>query len=299
MNKSIEVLKNIYKPYRITISGDALILNTTSGDFVVKNKKNDKNIKELYSYLESRNFTNFPSLIDESRSDVNVYEYIDGVSMPMEQKALDLIEVVANLHNKTTYYKNVTEDEFKTIYDNIKSNILYLQNYYNVFYERIKKEIYMSPSSYALGRNISKIFSALEFVNSELDAWFSLVKEQTKKRISYIHNHLSLEHFIKSKQDYLISWENYRMDSPVMDLVKFYQNEYFHVNFEVVLSKYLERVKLTEDEKKLFFILISLPKKIEFSESEFHTCQVVQEAMDYIYITEELVRPYYAVKQEN
>ena len=299
MNKSIEVLKNIYKPYRITICGKALILNTTSGDFVVKEKMNDKNMRELYSYLESRSFTNFPSLIDESRNDVNVYEYVEGVSMPLEQKALDLIDVVSNLHNKTTYYKNVTEDEFKTIYDNIKSNVLYLQNYYNEFYEHIKKEIYMSPSSYALGRNISKIFSALEFVNSELDAWFSMVREQTKKRISYIHNNLSLAHFIKGKQDCLVSWEICRVDSPVMDLVKFYQNEYFNINFEVVLSRYLERVKLSEDEKKLFFILISLPKKVEYSESEFQTCQVVREVMDYIYITEDLVRPYYAVKQEN
>ncbi len=74
----------------------------------------------MYSYLTSRSFIHFPPLIDESRSDVNVYEYVEGVSMPIEQKALDLIEVVANLHNKTTYYKNVTEDEFKTIYDNIK-----------------------------------------------------------------------------------------------------------------------------------------------------------------------------------
>ena len=299
MNKSIEILKNIYKPYRYTFLGNVLILNTTSGDFVVKEKNPDKNIKELFSYLSSRSFSSFPSLIDESRSDVNVYEYVVGVSMPMEQKSLDLIDVISNLHNKTTYYKNVTEDDFKSIYDAIKSNALYLERYYNELYESIKKEIYMSPSSYSLVRNISKIFSALSFVNSELDVWFSMVKGQTKKRISYIHNNLSLDHFVKSDKDYLISWEHYRIDSPIMDLVLFYQKECFHVNFEVVFSRYLERVKLTEDEKKLFFLLISLPKKIEVSTDEFHTCQCVREAIDYLYITEELVRPYYAIQKEN
>lgn len=299
MNKSIEVLKNIYKPYRITICGKALILNTTSGDFVVKEKNSDQNIRKLYSYLTSRSFIHFPPLIDESRSDVNVYEYVEGVSMPIEQKALDLIEVVANLHNKTTYYKNVTEDEFKTIYDNIKSNILYLEKVYNDFYENIKKEMYMSPSSYALGRNLSKVFSALTFASSELDAWFSMVKEQTKKRICTIHNHLSLDHFIKSKDDYLISWENARTDSPIVDLVQLYQNSYFQVDFDVVFSRYLEKVKLTEDEKKLFFILISLPKEIDFSSTEFFTCQNVREAIDYLFLTEKLVRPYYAIEQES
>ena len=75
MNKSLEVLKNIYKPYRYTIRGNVLILETTSGDFVVKEKNNDKSMHELYAYLMSRSFTNFPALVDASRNDVNVYEY--------------------------------------------------------------------------------------------------------------------------------------------------------------------------------------------------------------------------------
>lgn len=298
MNKSIEVLKKIYKPYRYTILGKATILNTTSGDFVIKEKK-EKNMQELFSYLNSRNFHNFPKLIEESRNDVNVYEYIESVAMPEEQKALDLIEVVSNLHNKTTYYKTVTEDDFKTIYDNIKSNILYLQKEYNILYEEIKKETYMTPSHYSLIRNIYKIFSALDFANQELDIWFSMVKEQTKKRVSYIHNNLSLEHFIKNDDDYLISWESYRTDSPIIDLVKFYQNDYLNIHFSVVLSKYFDKVSLSEDEKKLFFILISLPKKIEFTEQEFKDCEWVRKTLDYVFITEELVRPYYAVQEKN
>lgn len=298
MNSSLEVLKKLYKPYRFTILKNVLILNTTSGDFVVK-KKNEKNIKELYSYLQSRNFTNFPSLIDDNRSDINVYEYIESVSMPLEQKALDLIDLVSKLHNKTTFYKTVTEDDFKSIYDNIKDNVLYLKQEYNELYEKIKKETYMSPSSYALIRNISKVFDSLEFVNSELDIWFSMVKSQTKKRVVLIHNHLALDHFIKNKEDYLVSWDNSRVDSPVMDLVNFYQNEYFNVDFGIIFKRYLEHVELTEDEKKLFFILISLPKKVDLSLNEFLNCESIRKTMDYLFLTEELVRPYYAVQKES
>lgn len=298
MNKSLEVLKKIYKPYRYTILGKAVVLNTTSGDFVVK-ERCEKDIKELYAYLKSRNFTSFPKLIDDSRNDVNVYEYVEGVSMPKEQKALDLIDVVANLHNKTTFYKTVTVDDFKAIYDNIKSNIVYLQNEYNRLYEEIKKETYMSPSHYSFIRNIYKVFAALDFANHELDAWYSLVKDQTKKRVSFIHNKLNLDHFIKSDDDYLISWDHYRTDTPVMDLVTFYQAEYFTIHFDVVFSRYLEKVNLSEDEKKLFFLLISIPPKIEFTDSEFKDCKMVREALDYVFITEELVRPYYAVQEKN
>lgn len=298
MNKSLEVLKNIYKPYRITIKGNATILSTTSGEFVVK-EKNEKNIKDLYSYLLSRNFTNFPHLIDESRNDVNVYEYLDSVSMPLEQKSLDMINVLANLHNGTTYYKTVTEDTFKEIYDAIKSNVDYLSLYYDEVYNKIKKDIYMSPSEYLLIRNISKIFSSLEFCKNELEEWFTIVKEQNKKRVSLIHNNLSLEHFLKNEKDYLISWEHARTDTPVMDLVGFYQKEYFNVNFDILLTRYFEKVKYSDDEKKLFFLLISLPKKIEFETSEFNNCKMVREALDYLFITENLVRPYYTIQEKS
>jgi hypothetical protein len=298
MNKSLEVLKQIYKPYRYTIKGNVVILNTSMGDFVVK-EKSDVDIKTLYQYLSSRSFNNYPLLVDDNRNNVNVYEYLDSVEMPSEQKAIDLIDLISNLHNKTSFYKSVTEDTFKEIYENIKSNIDYLKNYYDNLYENIKKEIYMSPSSYYLIRNISKIFASLEFCQSELDKWLLEVKNQTKKRVCLIHNHVNLEHYIKKDKEYLISWEKSRIDSPILDLVEFYESDYFNITFDVLLERYFEKVGISDDEKKLFFILISLPKKIEFKLTEFESCKVIRNAMDYLFITEKLVRPYYTIEQEN
>jgi hypothetical protein len=203
------------------------------------------------------------------------------------------------LHNKTSFYKAVNEDTFKEIYENIKSNIDYLRFYYDNLYEDIKKDIYMSPSRYYLIRNISKVFASLDFCQSELDIWFSMVKNQTKKRVCLIHNHLSLDHYIKKDKEYLISWDNARIDSPIVDLIGFYKKEYFNVSFDALISRYFNEVHLSDDEKKLFFILISLPEKIEFKESEFDSCKQIRNFMDYLFITDNLVRPYYAIEQEN
>ena len=298
MNRSIEVLKKIYKPYKYTILGKVTILNTTSGDLVVK-EKSDKNIKELYNYLASRNFTAFPPLIDDARDGIDIFKYEEDTHMPKEQKAMDLINVIASLHNKTTYYKVVTADSFKEIYDNIQANIIYYKNYYNKLYDTLKHEIYMSPASYLLMRNISKIFSALDFAQSELDKWFDLVKNSEKKRVSLIHNNLEINHFIKNEQDYLISWDKSRVDSPIMDLINFYHKEYFNVDFSSLWEMYLGKVSLTEDEKKLFYIIISLPKEINLNDTEFNSCLIVRELLDYLYITENLIRPYYSVEQNN
>ena len=44
-------------------------------------------------------------------------EYVEDVNISLEQKALDLIKVVALLHSKTTYFKEVTKDKYKEIYE--------------------------------------------------------------------------------------------------------------------------------------------------------------------------------------
>lgn len=297
MSNSIEILKQIYKPYRYTLKGNITLLQTTSGDFVVKPKNND--IKSIYSYLKSRNFDYFPSLIDESRNDVHVFEYVKDTPMPKEQKASDLMNLVALLHNKTTYYKVVNDDTFKSIYDTIKSNIDDLQRYYDKLIIEIHGMEYMSPSSYLIIRNSSKIFSCLLFCQSELDNWFELVKEEKKQRVCMIHNNLSLDHFIKNDKDYLISWDKSKVDNPVLDLITFYKNSYFDLDFETLLENYLSKYPLTESEKKLLFIVISLPPKIKIEKSEFNSCKSIRNSLDYLFKTEELIRPYYSIQQEN
>ena len=293
MNKSIEVLKSIYKPYRYTIKGKSTILETTCGDFIIKPK--NKDINELYTYLTNRGFMNYPKIIDSSRDEVNVFEYVEDIKLPKEQKCDDLIEIIASLHNKTSYFKEVSEDKFKSIYEDIKSNISYLSNYYNTLYEIGFNEVYASPSNYIFMRNYFKINAALEYANSELDNWYSLVTNETKIRVCLIHNNLELNHLLNNK---LISWDNYMIDTPVIDIVKLYKNEWKNINFSEILERYIYKFPLLDYEKKLLFILISLPPQIKKSDNEFEKCKVISEVMDYVFKTEELIRPYNTEQEE-
>ena len=296
MNRSLEVVKNIYKPYRYTIKGKTTILETTSGDFIVKEKNND--IKAIYKYLQSRNFDYFPTLIDDTRKDVNVFMKVEDTLMPKEQRIDDLVELVGLLHNKTSYYKEVSEDNYKEVFENIKSNIDYTRDYYNRMYDVIKVEVYMSPSHYSLIRNISKILSALDFCDNGLNLWYDLVKEEKKQRVALIHNNLEVDHFIRNDKSYLVSWDYAKVDTPVLDLVKLYKKEYFNYDFESIIKRYLNKYPLLDSEQKLFFILISMPPIIELNDSEYNNCVNVRKKLDYIFKTESLVRPYYTIEQE-
>ena len=296
MNRSIEVIREIYKPYKYTKKGSVTIINSTSGDFVIKEKKD--NLSNLYNYLKSRGFDNYVELVDSSRKNIDVFKYIEDTSYPKEQRALDLVNTVAKLHYKTSYYKDVTEDKYKEIYESIKSNIDYYLDIYNKYYDDFFKSIYLSPSKYLFMRNYSKIKNNLDFCLNELNNWYDLVKDSKRVRICVIHNNLSLEHLIKNDKEYLISWDKSQIDTPIIDLVNFYKREYFDLNFTNLLKSYNNIYSLSIDEKKLFFILIALPNEIKFDLDEFNNSIKVREILDYIYKTEKLIRPYYTKDQK-
>lgn len=295
MNEKLKEIVLKYKPLKYTLKGKTINVNSMQGNFVIKPAKKD--IISLFSYLNSRSFYNYPKVIAKD-DDYITYEYLKELETPKEQQLLDLVLVVAKLHNKTVYFKEVTEDKYKEIYDNIKDNVIYLRDYYSGIYDEAFNEIYISPAKYNFLLNYTLLNNDLAFILDELDEWFNLVKESNKQRVCLIHNNLSLEHFIKGMDSYLISWDKYTFDTPVMDIVNLYHNEYLTCDFSGILKEYLKNFKLSVDEEKLLFILLSLPDKVNFDDSEFNNTINVANLVDYIKRTEKLIRPYYTEKQK-
>lgn len=246
-----------------------------------------KSNSDIYSYLKSRNFNYFPNYIIDN--DYIIMDYIEEVETPKEQKAIDLIKLVSLLHNKTTFYKETNEDDYKRIFENINNKIDYTYNYYNNLINEIDLKIYMSPSEYLLARGISKIFNSLEYSKKELEEWFSLVKEEKKERFSVVHNNLKIDHLLKNNNSYLISWDKSKIDSPIIDLYEFYKNEALNIDFNSLIKIYEKEYPLHLLEKKLLFILISIPNIIEFNNEEYKMCIKISNLLDYLYKTDILI----------
>ena len=289
---SIDILTKIYKPYKVTVKGKSKIFNCSCGNYVIKEKCN-KDIKELYKYLSSRSFEYYPKLIEDNRSDVNVFEYIEDTSIDDEQKLIDLVNTISLLHNKTSYYKEVTNDKIKSIYEELLGRVSYMEEYFNKLIFDIEDNVFISPSGNLLLNNSTKIFESLSFLKNEIEEWYKISIDTNKSRVSIIHNNLELEHFIKNKDDYLISWDNYKRDTPILDIVKLYKSVYLNMNFSEALNIYLENFTLTESEKKLLFIMLVLPDEINLSDNELKNVSTVRKYLDYIYKTEDLIRIYY------
>ena len=280
--------REIFNPTKITISGKSHILTTQDGKYVVKEKKKD--LKSLYNYLENRSFNKFPKIIDEYDNNY-VYEYLDDINEPINQKMIDEAKTLAELHYKTSYFKNVKIDNFKEIYENISSNINYLEDYYNKIFDKALSEEYIRPSLYILIINSSLIRSNISFLKRELEKWYKMVSELDKIRVVYNHNNLSIDHFINNK---FISWDKYLVDSPVIDIINLYKNDFNKYDFSLFLNEYFKHLELLDYEKTLLFIMISMPKTYDFGNNELDNTIMVSKSISYIEYTNKLIRPYYS-----
>lgn len=290
-----EISEFLKKYHLIPISyqkkGKATIISTKDGKYVIKNKNRDNN--NVLKYLSSRSFDYFPQKISSEEDDYELTTYIEETEMPKEQKMMDMIDLIALLHSKTTYYQEVDLDDFGKTYDDIHNNIEYLYSYYNDIITVIENKIIYSPSEYLFARNVSIVFDTLNYVNGLLEEWYQLVKEKRKQRYVVIHNNLDIDHFLEENGEYLISWDKSKIDLPIYDLYKLYKRNHLEYDFEVLLKRYERSYPLLEEEKRLFHILILLPDKIEFNSNEYEMCKKISNMIDSLYKTKDFVLPYY------
>lgn len=170
----------------------------------------------------------------------------------------------------------------------------HLDDYYYKMLESFEVVEFASPSQNLFLSNYSKLLILFDFIKKENDAWYDLVQNKRKERVCLNHGNLSLDHLLKNNREYLISWDKSSFDSPILDIVNLYHNEWENLEFSSILNIYFEKCKLTDEEKKLLFINLAIPKKIKVYDQEILNVDEVRRLFDYIFKTEELLRPYYS-----
>ena len=288
MNNCIRGILKKYdiSPKRVTIVNDTKIID----DKVVIKKKKCDNLNDIYKYLKSRSFDYFPDVIDID-DEYEVYPYIKDNNEPREQKAMDLMYLLGLLHSKTTFYREIDTDKKKEVYESIIEKLDYLNNYYNDLITMIESEVYMSPASYLIARNINIIFSSIYYAKDNIESWYKM--DDTKnERVVNIHNNISLDHYIKSEKPYLISWNRSKIDSPIYDLLSFYKNHYLEFDFADLFYYYESNYPLKEKERTLLFAYMAIPDKIDIDVDQYEMCIKINKMIRYLYKTSNLIMNY-------
>jgi len=263
--------------------------------YVINNNyaiKLNTNNYDIYKYLTSRDFLFFPENITNLNDNYDISLYIDGLIVNKEEKINDYLKLLAILHKKTSYKREINLDEIKEKYENLNRRIINLRKYYIELNEKLDHEMFFSPSAYLLLRNISLIYSILD--NSELllnDIYNQITKEKSI-RISLLHNNVDLDHLIISSQEYLVSWDKSCFDSPILEIEKFYRKYYRDIDINDLLIIYESINKLTILEKQLLIISLSIPHKLEITSNTYLDTTIINDEIDYLKTLYELLIKY-------
>ena len=71
------------------------------------------------------------------------------------------------------------------------------------------------------------------------------------------------------------------------------------MDFCELLRTYEMHYPMLPEEKTLFFVLISIPERLDFRESEYKMCKKVQNFYDYLHSSEKLIEDYLPKEKES
>ncbi len=257
----------------------AKLIEEDNNYYILKPRKIE--IEDIYSNLISRNFNNFLSPIEINNS-YEKYEFINELNSSDDDRSNDIVYLMSLLHNKTTSFNEVNENELKTRFEEIIKILDETYEYYSNLQNIIEEEIYMSPAEQLLMNNISKIYYLLNISRKNIEDYYEIISNKKVERKSIIHGNLKMNHILESKEKYLISWNNSKKEIPVYDLVKFYKNEYEKIELSSLYENYKSKYKLNEEEENLFISLISIPNIIKLDKTNYIDCININGLVDYV-----------------
>ena len=285
------IKRNNIKVLNYRKSNNNIIISNSNNKYIIKREIYNKKIMD---YLNSRGFNYYPDIYDYNNK-YQLIKYVEDSNKKKKKKINDLINIVALLHKKTSFYKEVDEVEYKKLYEDLLNNCSYLKEYYNDLISIIDSKVFMSPKEYLLASNITLIFDSISYCEVQINKWYEIInsKDKTRRmRVCVIHNDLKLKNFIKDDKDYLINWDKSKIDMPIFDLYKLYLRGNNDYDFIEILRNYEKSYPLLEDELLLLYILISMPSIIKFNRNNYDTCISINKEINKLLKTSNLIKNY-------
>ena len=263
--------------------------------YIINNKyviKLNTNNYDIYRYLISKDFLYFPKNFNDINDNYDISLYVNGLDIPTEELINDYIKIISILHFKTSYKREIDLDEIKEKYENLNNQITVLKKYYSDLNDKIDHEIFLSPSSYLLVRNISLIYSILDNSFIILEKIYKKIKENKSVRVSLLHNNVDLEHLIVSENKYLISWDKSCFDSPIYEIEAIYRKYYRVIELSDLMSIYESNNRLSLIERGLLLVNLSIPKRIELTNNTYFDTLIINNEINYLKKVYELLIKY-------
>lgn len=264
---------------KIIYKSNTQIILEENKQYVKKVKRSNK--QELFKYLKSKGFKNYLPTIEETK-EYEMYRYISEDNLPIEDKAIEIINNMSLLHILTTTYQENNQSKITELYKQTDTTLLELKNYYLELQDYIETKEFFSPAEHLLMNNISNIYKALNYSKSKLEEWYQIVQNNKSIRYVQLHNNISLEHSLKEDILYFINWDTSKKDLAIYDFINFYKNDFQVLDMNSLFQIYQSKFNYTEDEQLLFETIISIPPKINFTKNNYINTLKARYVVDYL-----------------
>ena len=288
MNKDIERIikeRNIH-PVSYKKINSVYIINNS---YVIKQNTNNY---DIYKYLISKDFLCFPKNLTNPIDNYDISIYIDNLDINNDQKINDYLKILALLHKKTSYKREIDLDEIKEKYERLNNKIISLRRHYLDLNDKIDHQLFFSPSEYLLVKNISLIYSILDNSEILLNEVYNKLKNEKSIRVSLLHNNIDINHLIVSDKEYLVSWDKSCFNNPIYEIEEFYRRYYTIIDIKDLMMIYDGINKLDNLERGLLIINLSIPKKIELTNNTYLNTKIINDEINYLNKVYELLIEY-------
>ncbi len=249
------------------------LLSFDDGSKVLIKPKKRYDIEEVYNYLDSHSVNNYLKPLKVTNKEI-YFPYLPNKYFDEDFLSKRLVLNLSLLHNKTTIYKELDKDKYKEEYDLLKNKIIYLKKYYYTLQDVIESKVYMNSVEYLFIRNISIIYSALNYSEELLNKWNELIKKKKTIRLVFCHGKCELAHFLNHDEGYFISLENAHIDRPIYDFLYFYNKNYKDTDMISNFKLYQHRYRYDEEEMTYFLLKLVMVDKIDIN--NFSLSKVVE-----------------------
>ncbi len=272
---------------KYTYKKDLVYLNVDGENIIIKPKK-CYNLDKIYKYLDDHDINSYLRPIEINDHQV-IFKELEKTSLNDDELAKRLIYNLALWQNKTTSYVPLDLDKVKEIYEKHIKELNFLYAYYHDLQDMIEMKVYMHPSEYLYIRNVSYIYSALNYARHLLDEWYQKITKTTTIREVYCHGKCELSHFLGNDNGYFISLENAHLGSPVEDFLHFYNQDFEKVDMFSTFHFYQHKYPFKEEEKLYFYFSIVIPRMIDIYPSSLNKCTELVKFYDQIKKTSQFI----------
>ena len=256
-----------------------IIIYGENGDYLLKEKDKDK--EKIYFTLESIKYPYYLPLLNSYQDSYELYYYFDDEVFDNNIKGKEFLKGLILLHKESIYYDEISDIYIKEYYDKIKKTIDEQFQFYLNLQNNIEVEGFPRLDYYYLLLNISFFYKILTIALDKLELWKSLDIRKVRKAL-VLHKD-SLSNFsYSSKKSYFIDFSECSHDLLIRDLISFYQENLFQTDMIECFHTYQSFIPFSYDERVLFFCLISIPIKIEFTDNIYQNIVVIQNRLNYI-----------------